>query len=88
MALSSSEKLVFGSISKSPAPSKVVAFSWKLLLDRIPTKINLERRNFLPSSASLNCTLCGGGDESSAHIFFHCDVVLRVWDKGLLVAHL
>ncbi|XP_024626859.1 uncharacterized protein [Medicago truncatula] len=32
------EKLVFSQVWKSPTPLKVVAFSWKLLLDRLPTK--------------------------------------------------
>lgn len=31
------EEEVFGYLWKSPAPSKVVAFSWKLLRNRIPT---------------------------------------------------
>jgi len=41
------EKRVFRQIWKSPAPSKVVAFAWKLLLDRIPTRMNLARMNVL-----------------------------------------
>lgn len=36
--LAEDEKLVFSQIWKSPAPLKIVAFSWRLLLDRIPTK--------------------------------------------------
>jgi hypothetical protein len=35
---------VFERIWKCPAPSKVIAFSWKLLRNRIPTKSNLVRR--------------------------------------------
>jgi len=79
--LTSSEEVVFGSIWHSPAPSNVVAFSWKLLLDRIPTKINLARRNVLPTDESLLCSLCGSGEETSSHIFLHCEVMLRVWEK-------
>jgi hypothetical protein len=36
---------VFSSIWKSQAPSKVIAFSWKLLHDRIPSKVNLAFRH-------------------------------------------
>jgi hypothetical protein len=35
--LSALEEGVLVSLWKSPAPSKVVAFSWTLLIDRIPT---------------------------------------------------
>lgn len=48
-----------------------MAFSWKLFLDRISTKVNLARRNVLPLGASLNCHFFGRGEESSAHIFLH-----------------
>lgn len=73
------EKLVFSQIWKSPAPLKVVAFSWKLLLDRIPTRVNLHVRNVLPSEAPLACVLCGNGVETSNHLFLHCSVASRVW---------
>jgi hypothetical protein len=53
--LSETKEMVFGSVWKSPAPSKVVAFSWQLLLDRIPTKDNLLRRRILPPKASVRC---------------------------------
>jgi len=46
---SEEDKSVFSKLWKSPAPSKVVAFSWKLLHDRIPTRANLAVRNVLPS---------------------------------------
>ena len=55
------EKLVFSQIWKSPAHLKVVAFSWRLFLDRIPTRVNLHVRNVLPSDAQLACVLCGMG---------------------------
>jgi hypothetical protein len=47
--LCESKEMVFGSVWKSPAPSKVVAFSWQFLLDRIPTKVNLAKRSIYPS---------------------------------------
>lgn len=27
--------------------------------------------------------LCGSGEETSSHIFLHCEVMLRVWEKVL-----
>jgi hypothetical protein len=42
------EKRVFSQVWKSPAPSKVVALSWRSLLNRIPTRLNLVHRHALP----------------------------------------
>jgi hypothetical protein len=64
---------VFEGIWWSKAPLKVVAFSWKLLLDRIPTRMNLARRNCLPS------VLCGLVEESTSHLFLHCIFTTKVW---------
>jgi hypothetical protein len=43
-SLSEEDLRVFSLIWKSPAPSKVLAFSWKLLRDRLPTRNNLALR--------------------------------------------
>jgi hypothetical protein len=75
------EKLVFSQIWKSPAPLKVVAFSCRLLLDRIPTRVNLQVRNVLPLEAPLACVLCESGEETSNHLFLHCSVASTVWMK-------
>lgn len=72
---------VFGQIWKSPAPSKVIALSWKGLLDRIPTRTNLARRNVLEPSASLLCALCNDVDESTNHLFLHCTKTWKVWSE-------
>jgi len=66
---------------KSPAPSKVVVFTWKLLHDRIPTKRNLAIRNSLPSDSSLECVWCNNSVEDSTHLFLHCEGVSMVWCK-------
>jgi len=92
--LSNSEEMVFASIWKSAAPCKIVVFSWKLLLDRISTRANLARRNVFLQGAFMNCIFRGRGEESSAHIFLNCDVVMKVWEKvfrwldfNFLIAH-
>jgi len=74
------ERRVFTCIWKSPAPSKVVAFSWKLLYDRIPTRRNLALRNVLPPDVPLLCALCENSEESSTHLFLHCQVASMVWE--------
>lgn len=70
---------VFSNIWKSPAPSKVVAFSWKLFHDRILSKVNLAHRHVLPLEASLNCVLCEGRIKSANHLFIHCVFASEVW---------
>jgi len=71
------EMKVFRQIWKSGAPSKVMAFSWKLLLDRIP-RVNLEVRNCLPPEEGANCFWCVLGRESSIHLFLHCDMAREI----------
>lgn len=77
------EKRVFGGLWKSLAFSKVVAFSWKMLLDRIPTRNNLWKRHAIAPEASRECAFCGNDEESSIHLFLYFYVVAQVWDKIL-----
>jgi hypothetical protein len=73
------EKGVFEDLWKSPAPSKVVAFAWKVLRNRIPTKVNLALRNVLGPDQNNLCTFCNRVEESSVHLFLHCDFTSSVW---------
>jgi hypothetical protein len=57
----------------------VVAFSWSLLLDRIPTRSNLAIRNILHPDSSLLCVLCDRMVETLTHLFLHCEVTARIW---------
>lgn len=62
------ERRVFRQIWKTGAPSKVMAFVWKVLLDRIPTRSNLEKRNCLPNDIGNNCVWCGGSRDLIASL--------------------
>jgi len=73
------EKRVFESLWENLAPSKVVAFVWKVLLDRIPSKVNLAMRQVLPLEGSTMCTLCAMREETSLHLLLHCDFASSVW---------
>lgn len=77
--LSTVDKVVFGDLWKCGAPSKALAFSWKLILDRIPSKVNLAKRRLLASEDSKMCVFCGLFDETSIHLFLHCNVISQVW---------
>lgn len=80
------EKRVFRQIWKSRAPSKMVAFSWKLLLDQIPTRINLHKRNVLPMEIAIICVWCVTEIESSNHLFLHCSLARNIWLEFDVVA--
>ena len=75
------EKLVFRNIWKTGAPSKVITFVWKTLLDRIPSRVNLEIRRCLPPNIGHNCVWCGLVLECTSHIFLHCAMAMNIWRK-------
>lgn len=79
--LSVGERYVFRNIWKAGAPSKVSAFVWKALHDRIPTRRNLEFRHCLPPEIGSNCVWCMLTPECTSHIFLHCDMATKIWMK-------
>jgi hypothetical protein len=71
--------VVFEHIWESPAPSKVIAFSWQLLYDRIPSRSNLAYRHILAPDVSRECVGCVGVVETSSHLFLHCGGAIVIW---------
>jgi hypothetical protein len=78
VVLTPSNQFVFNNIGKSAAPSKVIAFSWQLMLDRIPTRENLVYRG-MPRTTNMVCPLCNVGAETDVHLFLHCRVAAKLW---------
>jgi hypothetical protein len=77
--LSEGERFVFRNIWKAGVPSKVSAFVWKALHDRIPTRCNLEFRHCLPPEIGSNCVWCMSSPECTSHLFLHCEVARKIW---------
>jgi hypothetical protein len=77
--LSPMELKILANIWVSPAPSKLVVFSWELLLGRLPTRDNLISRRVLSSQDEGGCVWCNGVRESPSHLFQHCSVAHVVW---------
>ncbi|PNX97438.1 cysteine-rich receptor-like protein kinase [Trifolium pratense] len=72
------EQFAFNNIWKCGSPSKVCAFSWQLLLNRIPSKDNLRKRRMLQEHQQV-CALCNLKVETVLHLFLHCEIAAKVW---------
>nr|GEW69919.1 RNA-directed DNA polymerase, eukaryota [Tanacetum cinerariifolium] len=57
-------------------PIKLNVFAWKVHLNRLPTRVNLQHRGVLVSD--LSCPICHSKDEDSAHLFFRCSLVTDI----------
>lgn len=73
------DSLLFNRLWSGVAPSNVVAFVWKVLIDRVQSKANLRRRNIITNEADARCSICNDEEESTNHLFFSCPLVLQVW---------
>ncbi|MCH95961.1 hypothetical protein A2U01_0016944, partial [Trifolium medium] len=82
LQFSPTEEGVFRFLWKSKTPSKVTAFVWQLLLDRIPTRYNLQRRGVVLADLNSGCVLCDAVEETSIHLFLHCSFTSKVWRGG------
>lgn len=68
-------------IWKNDAPSKVLIFTWRVLLERVATRDALSRRGILHSQNDLCCVLCFRENESVEHLFLACNVVKSIWSQ-------
>ncbi|GLT51251.1 hypothetical protein SLA2020_246720 [Shorea laevis] len=73
------EAKIFKRIWNPIVPSKVAAFNWKTLLDRIPTKLNLIKRGIIKDMAEEKCVLCEEETEDADHLFLKCRVARWLW---------
>lgn len=60
------------------APIKVNVWGWRALMNRLPTKVELQKRSV--STGNLACIFCGEQDETLAHILTACPLAIAVWD--------
>lgn len=54
--------------------------TWRLLRDRLPTKMNLLKMNILGQQDAA-CTCCKAEWESANHLFIECDKVNKLWNN-------
>ncbi|KAM0016914.1 putative reverse transcriptase zinc-binding domain-containing protein [Helianthus debilis subsp. tardiflorus] len=59
-------------------PSKCNIFMWRVVMNRIPTKQALSRRNIFVEDNL--CVLCEDGEETVEHLFSACGVSTKAWE--------
>ncbi|KAL5190599.1 Transposon TX1 uncharacterized protein [Glycine soja] len=79
--LSNRLKRVMPDIWKLKIPSKSLVFAWRLIRDRLPTRMNHRRRQVVINE--VQCPLCGDVEEEAAHLFFSCKKILPIWWESL-----
>nr|GEY92011.1 RNA-directed DNA polymerase, eukaryota [Tanacetum cinerariifolium] len=67
-------------------PKKVNVFMWRMLLDRLPNRLNLSSRGL--EIDSISCMVCNGHVESNDHIFFTCDHIFFTCDTAVAIWNL
>ena len=72
-----SEDGTFSHLWRLKIPPKAKVFTWRLIKDRLPTKMNLRGRQV--EIADPLCPFCNNLDEDAAHLFFNCSKVLPLW---------
>lgn len=60
-------------------PSKIQFFGWRNLLNRLPIKLNLLRRDTHLGDSI--CLLYLNIDETLFHMFYSCELVLSIWSS-------
>ncbi|GKC16200.1 RNA-directed DNA polymerase, eukaryota [Tanacetum coccineum] len=60
-------------------PIKVNVFVWRVMLNRLPTRTNLDHRGI--DMDSILFPSCNTVAENSNHMFFSCNVALELWNK-------
>jgi len=68
---------VFQQLWQSKVLPNILYTNWRVLLDRLPTRIDLIRRGV--EVTDLNCVMCQASEEFAHHLFLECHVAQRVW---------
>jgi len=71
----------FEFIWKAKAFPTILSTTWRVFLNRIPTREALSRRGVQMSSVA--CVLCEAKEESYKHLFLECEYAQQVWSLCL-----
>lgn len=64
---------------KFKVPHKIQRFGWRLLLERIPTRDLLQKRDIIADPDNCKCVFCNLEVEEGNHLFIHCSVANAIW---------
>ncbi|CAJ2637710.1 unnamed protein product [Trifolium pratense] len=78
--LSSNVLIAIKKLWRNDVPSKVNFFGWRLLLERLPTRMALHHRGILNNVHELSCVFCFLDNEDCNHLFFLCPFSKRIWE--------
>ena len=68
---------IFSKLWNCKAVPSALVTAWRVLQNKIATRVNLEKRGVLVESAL--CCLCKKEEESYRHLFLECNFAQRVW---------
>jgi len=74
---SAAKESVFSLLWQAKAMPIVLTTAWRILIDRIPNRVNLLSRG-VPMTSTC-CVLCNLLEESSQHLFLECGFAQQVW---------
>ncbi|GJU08416.1 reverse transcriptase domain, reverse transcriptase zinc-binding domain protein [Tanacetum coccineum] len=60
-------------------PIKINIHSWRLSLNCLPTRFNLDRRGI--DLNSVRCLVCDGDIETDLHVFVKCLIAISIWNS-------
>ncbi|XP_058755974.1 uncharacterized protein LOC131629195 [Vicia villosa] len=87
-SLESSFRVAFSSLWKTKVPSRILIFGWRLIWNRLPTKVELAKRGILVNPSEIRCPFCLNFEEDLNHLFFECSFTNRWWSNFLYWLHL
>ncbi|XP_071728532.1 uncharacterized protein [Rutidosis leptorrhynchoides] len=61
------------------SPRKINVFLWRVVSDRLPTRLNLSR--ICIDIQEIGCAICNNGIESIHHVLFECNVACDLWRR-------
>lgn len=72
---------VLAQVWRTKIPNNVHIFSWRFILNRLPTRDQLARRGILTGSHDILCSFYFDVVEDNFHVFVGCSVSNKVWCK-------
>ncbi|XP_058775771.1 uncharacterized protein LOC131650046 [Vicia villosa] len=60
-------------------PSKIKIFGWRLMLNRLPVREQLAKRNVIHRDEDKICVFCSAESEDMEHLFFKCPFSKKIW---------